>query len=205
MKKCLKFLILFPCLFSVLCDPDDDDICGFDDPEAYQVTIENVDEFYSPNETIWFNAKTSSLLLSYCTEANEPEFVDDSELFLGGFFVLKLNENLGGLNAEVITEINTIYDTGENYSFNACSESVSILPVLSQDNAFYQYRVGVSVNAPGDYCVVSSRNFSFDLQSENNASVFDIYNTLDNDIKFDSCGNTYTRNGTDGHYFFRVE
>ena len=42
-------------------------------------------------------------------------------------------------------------------------------------------------------------------RTENNAQIFDDYNTLGDVIKFSNCGDVYTRNGTDGHYFFSVE
>ena len=204
MKKNFKLLLLTPCLFSVLCEPEED-VCGLDEPEAYEVNVENVMETYSQDETIWFNAKTSSMVIDFCTDSNEPELIEDAQVFLDGLFILKLNTNLNEFNADVVTDATITYTIGETFNFNVCSDAISHLPTLTNDNEFYEYRIGISINSPGDYCIVSSMDNSFNLEAENNALIFEDYNTLDNRIRFNSCGDTYTREGIEGHYFFRVQ
>ena len=205
MKKHLKFLVLVPCLFAAICDPFDDDGCGIPEPEPYELNIENISETYIQNETIWINSKTSSMVIDNCTSQEEPELIADAEVFIDGVFILKLNDNLNELNAEVITDANIIYDIGEPYSFNACSEAMHFLPVLTDDNQFYEYRIGISITNPGDYCIVNARDSFYNSDNENNAQLYEPYNLLNDRIKFDSCGDTYTRIGTDDYYFFRIE
>lgn len=202
MKRNLKFLLLSPFLMAILCEPEED-ICGIDNPESYIVNVENNAESYEQNETIWLNARTTSMLIDSCTDLQEPELITDAEVFLDGLFVLKLN-NSSMLNAQIFNDAEVIYDIGEAYSFNSCSNAINCLPELTDDNQFYQYRLGISVNTPGDYCIVNARDSYFNLEQENNANIFSSYNTLEDRIRFQNCGDTYTRNGTDGFYFFSI-
>jgi len=204
MRKNRKFLVLLLCLCSAICDPIDD-ACGFDEPESYQVTIENVAETYLQNETIWVSAQTSSMLIDFCTDNNDSVIIEDAALFTDGLFVLKLNDNLEGLNAEVVLDASITYSKGQSLTFDACSDAISHTPVITDDNLTYEYRLGLSVTSPGDYCIVSATANNFDLSVVNNAFIFENYNNLDDKIKFLSCGITFIRDGTDGHYFFRVE
>ena len=202
MKRNLKFLLLSPLLMAILCEPEDD-VCGVDNPDSYIVNVENNAETYEQNETIWLNARTTSMLIDFCTETEEPELITNAEVFLDGLFVLKLN-NSSMLNAQVFNDAEVIYDIGEAYSFNSCSNAINFLPQLTDDNQFYQYRLGISFNTPGDYCIVNARDSYFILEQENNANIFSSYNTLEDRIRFQNCGDTYTRNGTDGFYFFSI-
>ena len=185
---------------------DEDEIpCGVEFSNNYSVTIENINETYSAGETIWLNAEVSSELDNSCNN-NQPEVVFDSAIFATGFFVLKLTNELDNLNAEVVGDYNVIFNVGEAFSSIYCVEFVYFTPELSEDSLTYNYSVGISVNEPGDYCVVAAfRNNFDDLPQENNAQIFEPYNSLDNNIKFMSCNNIYTRNGTDGQYFFSVD
>ncbi|MGC6431569.1 MAG: hypothetical protein ACON5F_11050 [Jejuia sp.] len=203
MKKNLKFLFLTPLLFAAICDPADDP-CGFEDPETYTLSIDNIKETYASNEKIWLNAETTAFLLDYCTETEAPELIEDAQIFLGGLFILKLN-NTENLNAEVFKTVDVTYDVGEMFSFNGCSEEISVLPTLSDDSLFYKFRIGVSIDTAGDYCIVNARDNNFSFSQENNVAVFETYNTLDNKIKFNSCDLVYTRDGTNGHYFFKIQ
>lgn len=203
MKKHLKFIVLAPLFMAVLCE-DATDECGLEDPEVYEINVENIVETYAVDQTIWLNAQISSMLVDYCTEATTPELITDTQVFLDGLFVLKL-VNQTEVNAEVFTDATISYDIGEPFSFNVCSEAIDYLPELTNDNLFYEYRLGISINTTGDYCIVNARNNVFSTENQNNADIFDSYNTLENQIKFKSCNITFTRNGTDGHYFFRVQ
>lgn len=202
MKNYLKVVVLAPCLLAAFCDPLDE--CGLDSPETYIVNVENISETYAENETIWLRAQTSSKLIDGCTETTEPELITDPEVFIDGLFVLKLN-NASELNAQVFTNVAVSYDIGEIYTFNACSNAINYLPELTDDNLYYEYRLGFSIGTPGDYCIVSARDSFFNTDNQNNAGIFDAYNTLDDKIKFENCEDIYTRNGTDGHYFFRIQ
>ncbi|WP_298343116.1 hypothetical protein [uncultured Algibacter sp.] len=204
MKKYLKFVAIAPLFMAVLCEEDQEENCGFEPPEAYTVNIENTATTYAANETIWLNAQTSSMLIDNCSETENIELVTDSELFIDGLFILKLN-NQTDLNAEVFTDATINFDIGELFTFNACVESISYIPELTDNNQFYQYRLGVSVNTPGDYCVVSAYSNAFNLNTENNAQIFEAYNTLNDEIRFESCNTVFIRTGIDGHYFFRVQ
>ena len=202
MKK-LKFLCLAPCFLAAICDPADDP-CGLSEPENYVITVENISKFYAVNETIWLNSEVSSKLFNSCDESENEEIIYDSAVFLDGIFVLKLN-NQSEFNAIIVPELTVNYDVGTNFSNDRCIEAINYLPILSSDNSFYNYRVGVSINAPGDYCIVSARSSLFNSDDENNAEIFEAYNTLDNKIKFNSCETILTRNGTEGHYFFTIQ
>ncbi|GAA4970764.1 hypothetical protein [Algibacter aquimarinus] len=203
MKKYLKFVAIAPLFMAVLCEEDLDN-CGFESPEAYTLNVENTATTYAANETIWLNAETSSMLVDFCNDTETPELVTDRELFIDGLFILKLN-NQTDLNAEVFTDATINFDIGELFTFNTCAESTNYVPELTDDNQFYQYRLGVSVNTPGDYCMVSAYSNAFNLNTENNAQIFEAYNTLNDEIKFESCNTVFTRTGTDGHYFFTIE
>ncbi|WP_299128967.1 hypothetical protein [uncultured Winogradskyella sp.] len=206
MKKHLKILVLVPCLFAALCDPIEDNCTLiYEDPETYTMIIESTSDTFMPDETIWIDAKTSSSLINICDENAEPQLVTDNEVFFDGFYVLKLNDNLENLNAELAEGITVVYDIGESFTFNDCNNSINILPELTDDNQFYQYRIGLSVSTPGDYCVVSSRKNNFIINQDNNSSIFDNYNTLNNVIRFDECNFPFAREGTEGHYFFKIE
>jgi hypothetical protein len=204
MKKNLKFLLLAPFLMAILCESDDD-TCGFSEPDTYIVNVENSAETYIVGETIWLNSQVSSELSYSCNDNNDQELVLDNTLFLDGLFILKLNNSLTNLNAQVSQDFTVAYDIGAVFFGNYCSEFFEYLPELSDDNLTYNYRLGISMSEPGDYCIVNARNSFFNLDQENNAQVFTSYNTLDDTIKFENCGVTYTRNGTQGYYFFTIQ
>jgi hypothetical protein len=112
---------------------------------------------------------------------------------------------LFNLNAEVVQDFNVTYSIGEELSRNFCAEFVYFITELSEDTLTYNYRVGISIDVPGDYCVVPAFSNNFDdLQQENNAQIFETYNSLGDDVKFTSCNDTYTRSGATGQYFFSV-
>lgn len=203
MKKHLKFVFLAPLFMAVLCDPNDD-TCLLEEPEAYVINVENITETYTTEDTIWLNAKTSAMLIDNCNDTQESVFIDDPGVFIDGVFILKLN-NQAEQNAQVVTDANVNFDIGEPFSFNSCLESITCLPELTEDNQFYQYRIGISINTPGDYCIVNAINNALNPNIPNNAQIFETYNTLEDKIIFQSCNTTFTRNGTDGHYFFTVQ
>lgn len=203
MKRHLKFIFLAPLLLAALCDPFDD-FCTVEDPEKYTLNIENNASSYGSGETIWLQARTSSMLINYCSETEGAELINDPEIFLGGLFLLKLNDS-SEFNAQIFNDANVIYDVGEMYSFNACSNSINVLPALSADSVFYRFRIGITVDEPGDYCIVNAINNNFNISNENNDSIFQPYNNFDDQIHFNNCGDTYIRTGTEGHYFFTIQ
>lgn len=204
MKSNLKFLLLAPLFMAFQCESDDDP-CGLEQPEAYIVNVENTAETYAVNDVIFINSSISSELVDRCSPENEPELVVDNTLFIDGVFVLKLNSSLADLNAEVSQDFEVTYNLGEAFNGDFCLNAIAYLPELSNDNLTYNYRLGISITTPGDYCIVNAYNNRFNADQENNAQIFDDYNTLGDVIKFSNCGDVYTRNGTDGHYFFSVE
>ena len=204
MKSNLKFLMLAPFFMAILCESVDD-TCGIEDPEAYVVNVENIAESYAVDETIFINSQVSSMLINSCTPSDEPELIADRTVFLDALFMLKLNNTLTDFNAEISQEYEVTYELGEAFNGNYCLNAIEYLPELADDNLTYNYRFGVSINTPGDYCIVNARNSMLNTGQENNAQIFDNYNTLGDVIKFSDCGNNYTRNGTDGFYFFTVE
>ncbi len=203
MRRNLKFIFLAPLLFAAICDPIDDE-CYIEDPDPFVVNVENIASTYAPNEIIWLNAQTTAMLEDFCTETEGPELIEGRDFFLDGLFVLRLTAG-SDLNSEVVMDAVVNYDIGEAFSFGVCTDGIYVLPELSTDNLFYKYSIGISVNEPGDYCVVNAKfsNFNFDL--ENNSAIFAAYNTLDNKIKFENCGDIYTRDGTEGYYFFSIQ
>ncbi|MGV6831035.1 MAG: hypothetical protein ACWA5P_05695 [bacterium] len=204
MKKNLRILMLAPCLLAVLCDPDED-VCGLDDPEPFVVNVENISETYSTSETIWLDGETSAFVVNGCTETDEAELVLDESVFLDALFVLKLGNENQSLNATVSSSYNVSIQTGEAFTGNYCLDAIEYTPELSDDQNTYNYRLGITVTEPGDYCIVNARNSFFDFNDENNAQIFQEYNTLEDDkIKFENCDVTYTRDGTNGFYFFRI-
>jgi hypothetical protein len=204
MKSNLKFLLLAPLFMAILCE-DDDYICGLEQPEAYIVNVENSAETYAVNEMIFINSQISSNLVNSCTPETEPELIVDNTVFIDGVFVLKLNNSLSGLNAEVSQGFEVTYNLGEAFNGDFCSNAIRYLPELSNDNLTYNYRLGISITTPGDYCIVNVYNNTFNTEQENNAQIFEVYNTLGDVIKFSNCGDVYTRNGTEDFYFFSVQ
>ena len=204
MKKNLKFLMLAPFLMAILCEGDDY-ICGLSDPDSYILNVENIEETYAIGETFWLNSETSSELFNYCNDDNKQEIIVDNTIFIDALFILKLNNSLTDLNAEVSQDFNVNYDIGNAFNGSYCLEALEYLPELSEDSLTYKYRFSISMNSPGNYCIVSAINSSFNIEQENNAQIFEPYNTLNNTIKFTNCGNIYTRNGTQGYYFFSVQ
>lgn len=204
MRKQIKFLVLAPCLMAVLCE-DIDDECGLlADPEPFVAMIETVSQTYAANEIFFINGETSSMLSNSCNDNNATELVTDNLLFRDAIYILKFNNTLGDLNAELAQNVDINYTLGEEFSGNYCFNAFEYIPELSQDNLTYNYRLGISINELGDYVIISARNLIFTSEEENNAQIFEPYNTLDDNIKFASCGDIFTRNGTQGHYFFRV-
>lgn len=204
MKSNLKFILLAPLFMAILCESDNDD-CRLEQREAYIVNVENIADTYAIDEPIFINSQISSELVNFCTPGNEPELIVDNTIFIDGVFVLKLNNTLANLNAEVSQDFTVTYSLGEAYNNNFCLNAIRYLPELADDNSTYNYRLGISINTPGDYCIVYAQNNAFNTEQENNAQIFDTYNTLGDVIKFSNCGITFTRNGTDGFYFFTVE
>jgi hypothetical protein len=198
-----RILLLVPFLMAMQCD-EDEVSCGPEFVNDYEVNVENLNETYAVAETIWFNGEVSSELPDRC-DPNSTEVVLDSNIFVTGFFVLKLTNELNNVNAEIVEDYDVTFSVGEAFSSDFCVEFVHFSPELSEDNLTHNYRVGISINEPGDYCVVPAFRNNFDgLQEGNNALIFDSYNNLDNAIKFVSCNDTYTRTGMDGQYFFNV-
>jgi len=167
---------------AIFCESEDDS-CGFSDSEAYIINVEDIAVTYAINETFWLNYETSSKLFNNCNNVEEQELVTDKTMFLDALFILKLNNSLTDLNAEVSQDFEVIYNIGKNFNGNYCINGIECLPELADDNLTYKYRLGFSMNTPGDYCIVNARNSSFNLEQENNAQVFEPYNTLDNTIK----------------------
>ena len=130
------------------------------------------------------NSEISSELFNYCNDDNEQEIIVDNTIFLDALFILKLNNSLTDLNAEVSQDFNVIYDIGEAFNGDYCLDAIEYLPELSNDNLTYKYRFGLSINSPGEYCIVNARNSSFNLEQENNAQHLPFSSGL-NDIRRD--------------------
>ena len=118
-------------------------------------------------------------------------------MFKGGLFLLKLTNDISGLNAEVYSDYELNYSLGESFTTNNCNNSISTIPELADDNLTYNYMLSIAIATPGDYCIVNAFGSNFNFESENNAQIFNDYNTLENEIKFDDCDVTFTRTGTD--------
>ena len=204
MKSNLKFILLAPFFLAILCESDDDD-CGLEQREAYIVNVENIADTYAIDEPIFINSQISSELVNFCTPGNVPEIIVDNTIFIDGVFVLKLNNTLANLNAEVSQDFTVAYNLGEAYNDSFCLNAIRCLPELADDNLTYNYRLGIAISSPGDYCIVNTFDSNFNLEQDNNAQIFEEYNTLGDVIKFSDCETTYTRIGTDGFYFFTVE
>ncbi len=201
MKKHLKFLFLIPFLFAVVCESDDF-ICEIVKTEQYILNVENINETYSQTDIIWINSQIGSILIDSCTESNSPELITDIEIFQDGFFILRLGD-FANLNAQVVDDATIIYDIGSVFNSDSCND-VQFVPELTADNQFYRYRIGINITVPGDYCIVNARDSFFNRQNENNDQIFAPYDILNNEIRFQDCGNTFVRNNILAHYFFRV-
>lgn len=196
--------MLAPCLLAVFCDPEEG-ICGLDDPEPFVINVDNISESYTTTEPIWLDGETSSFVLNDCTDTDETELVLDESVFLEGLFILRLGNENQSLNATVANNYSIAIETGESFTGNYCLDAIEFIPELSDNQDTYNYRLGITITEPGNYCIVNARNSFFDFNDDNNAEIFQDYNTLEDDkIKFVNCDITYTREGINGFYFFRI-
>ncbi|SDI45367.1 hypothetical protein [Winogradskyella thalassocola] len=196
MKKNLKFLLLAPFLMAILCESDDDQ-CSSISPEFW-LDVENISDNYNTDEIIWISAEASSELLLGCPGEDMRQVLSD------GLFVLKLTNELENLNALVVQDYDVIYEFGSAYDGSYCSEYVSYVPEYLDNELVYKFRIGISINQPGDYCLAMVKNNYFNFEQENNFEIFEPYNTLDNNVKFNRCGNTYIRYGYLDRYFLSI-
>ena len=199
------YVLLMPLFMAVLCEKQNDVTCGFEDFDGFNISVENTQLSYNVDETIWLDAVASSILENEC-ESNETEIVTDAELFRDSLIAIKLVDSDTDIIAEIAT-FNVMYDTGSEFSFNTCDEAINVVPVISNDDLEYSFRLGLSFSTPGDYCVVIGRRVTttFNNSTNVNLEVYEPYNNGNNTIKFDSCGDIYTRNLDAGVYFFTIE
>lgn len=199
------YVLLMPLFMAVLCEEVDDAPCGFVEFERFDITIENTQASYDTNEVIWFEAAASSVLENECN-ASETEIVTDAELFRDSFFVLKLVDSATDINSEIANP-SVSYDIGTEFSFNTCDEAVNILPILSNDELEYHFRLGLSLGTPGDYVIAIGRRAAttFNSGTNVNANIYNAYNNGENTIKFDSCDAVFTRTLDTGLYFFSIQ
>lgn len=206
MKKIkLKVLLcFFPLFFAALCDPVDDDCTGLEEFQGYDILIENTQAIYNTNETIWLNATVSSTLFNNCS-GNE-EVVTDSQLFRDSIFIVRLVSSDTDINSENV-EVNTNFDLGNPFNFDFCDEAIFIVPVASEDGSEFNYRLGISLEEEGDYCIVSGwgRATTINQDATTNSDIYNAYNNGENTLKFDNCGQIYTRTLDDALYFFSIQ
>ncbi len=191
-------------LMALSCDSVDNDICGFERPDPFVASIENVSETYATDEAIFLTGEISSMVPNTCNQNNTPDLVTDNTLLRDAIFVLKLNDSLFELNAEIVGNIEVNYIIGEQFN-SSCFGAIEYVPELSEDNLIYSYRLSITISEPGDYVIVNGFNLVYTTEENNNVQIFEPYNTLGNIIKFDGCDNTFTRVGTQDQYFFTVE
>lgn len=203
MKKNLKFLLLAPFLTAILCESDDD-ICAVSAPENLILNVENITESYNVGEIINMNGELSSELSNNCSDEDDTEIIYDNDIFANGLFILKLTDQLENINAIVVQDYEVIYSEGSAISDNNCTDYIYFVPDLSENQLTYNYRLGISINVPGDYCIVNSLTSNFNVDQENNLEIFEPYNSLDNIIKFNSCEIEFTRSEMQNYYFLRV-
>ena len=203
MKKKTLLVLILPLLIATQCD-EEDECFGFEEFQGYTITVENIQTVYNTNETIWLNATVSSTLFNDCTETEEV--TSNADLFVDSIFIVKLVESDMEINSE-ITDANTIFNIGSQFNFSTCNEAVNITPVISDDGQEFMYRLGVENAELGDYCIVSGwgRSTTINDGVTNNSDIYEAYNNGENTLKFDNCGQIYTRTLEDALYFFSVE
>ena len=203
MRKFLKYLVLAACVMTVSCNDDDDAFCGLENPERFIAQIETVSETYAVDEPLFINGEVSSMVFNSCDGGNF-ELITNNLVFRDALFVLKLKEDVDGFNADVVDDVEVTYFTGEELD-STCNGAIEFAPELSGDNNTYNYRLSLAVSEPGDYVIINGFNLVFTDEANNNAQIFDTYNTLDNFITFEACDNIFTREGTDDFYFFTIQ
>lgn len=142
--------------------------------------------------------------LNSCFDEGDSEIIYDNDIFENGLFTLKLTVRLEIINATVVQDYEVVYSESSAISDNNCSDYIYFFPDLSKNQLTYNYRQGVSINAPGDYCIVNSLTCNFNVDQENNLEIFEPYNSLDHIIKFNSCEIEFTRSEIQNYYFLRV-
>ena len=203
MKKKILLVLILPLLIATQCD--EDDVCpGLEEFQGFSITVENTQAVYNINETIWLSAAVSSTLFNTCTDTEEE--VSDPSLFIDSIFIVKLVDSNTEINSQ-ITEATTSFNIGSQFMFSSCNDAVNITPVIVDDGFEFFYRLGIQNAEAGDYCIVSGwgRSTTINDGATNNLDIYEAYNNGENTLKFDNCGQTYTRTLEDAIYFFSVE
>ncbi|MBK5214805.1 MAG: hypothetical protein JJE55_14230 [Flavobacteriaceae bacterium] len=203
-KKTIIFLLMFQLFAATQCEGDDD--CGYSDFTGYDLFVENTQLSYSINDTIWINSSASSKVIDYCTQNNDSVINYNRFDFKESFYPLKL-KNGSTTNAEIsLNDFQYIIATGFDYNPSFCHNSYYVTPVLSNNETQYKFRIGIIPKAIGDYAISSGSIYPFDTTLDLNTQVFSSYNNFDDLIKFENCGDMYTRyNLRRNNYFFIVE
>lgn len=203
MKRAVILLLILQLFTAMQCG--DDDECGFSDFTGYNLMVENPQLSYSINDTIWINSSASSKQLSYCS-TNDSVINYNRFDFKESFFPLKL-KNAGTINAEnSLNDFEYFIDTGFNYYPNFCHNSYYIIPILSNNESEYKFRVGFIPKKVGNYAIATGFGYPFDANLDLNLEIFEPYNNFDDILNFENCGDTFSRYNADrNNYFFKVE
>jgi len=207
MKKYLSriwIISIAPLLMAIQCE--DDDFCGFDSFEGYPLSLENAKASYAINDTIWVNGSTSSEQPFFCEGDEELQINLDQNTFQDAFFPLKL-ANSDRTNAVVATaDFDFVIDLGDGYDPDFCLDSYFVLPNLTQNQEQYQFRVGIVPKALGSYAITSVFSSVFIDTTNLNLEVFQAFDGFEDSIKFENCGDIYTRRNSDlSNFFFTVD
>ncbi len=205
-KKALIVLVvaLTPLLMAIQCE--DDNPCGLSDFEGYILDAENPQLTYAVNDTIWFSSSASSRLIDYCVDVEQEVVVFDNQVFRESFFPVQLKTS-NETNAVIsLNDFDYIIDNGSAYNLSFCHESYYVLPTLSNTQNEYEFRVGLIPKTQGDFAIATGFAAPYRNGIDLNLDVYEPYSDFDNQLKFDICGDTYTRYNSDrNNFFFRVE
>ncbi|HEX8562971.1 MAG TPA: hypothetical protein VF676_08340 [Flavobacterium sp.] len=192
MKKIACALLICPMLVAMQCDEEEH--CGIIDPAPYMVSIENQQESYSVNDTVWLSAEISSKFVDRC-DATDSVIVYDAKKFKDGLFMLRMMPPGDDSNSFLAAaSLKMVYDEAisapqESY----CLEAPQFYPVLQNDEQQYQYRIGVVAKSAGTFAIAFSSASSFDDETDLNEELLAMFALPDGHVKFNSCGSHFVR------------
>ncbi len=204
MKNIYLWLFLTPFFMAITCD--DDDYCGLDEFEGFDVTISNTADTYQVNDLISLSATASSGLFDPC-ETEDFVTVTDPEMFREGVFLLKIETVSDEINA-VIAQDDFVFELVEGDSFNpnGCLESENFTPTLSNDESEYDFQLNFIPQETGLYCIAFAWISRFDESIDVHEGLMNTEDLIDNQIRFRNCNRRYGRLlDRNELYFFRVE
>lgn len=192
---------MLPFLLAFQCEEETESPLVFNN---YKVAITSQASF-DLNDTIWIEGSVSSK--AFDVILNDSLFVDYTQE--DQFLVMKfVQPSLGPYTKDAIDYFDLIYETGAFSFLPICENAqISALGELSDDQLFYNYKIGLKPLVPGDY--VLSWFHAEIFNEDRNEQILTEYITAHNSeyLEFDKCGQGSSRiiSESEREFYFTVE